>query len=113
MFVARDLHVAGAKDDSAKPPVELVPAEAIEAIARVMDFGRNKYVENGWKAVPQGFRRYLAALLRHAYALQKGEVLDPDSGLPHVYHIACNGAFLAYFHARGIACRPFEVEKGN
>jgi hypothetical protein len=108
--VMEDLHVPGAKDDSEKLPVELVPVEAIEAIATVMNFGRQKYTENGWKSVPKPFRRYLAALLRHVHALQKGEITDPDSGLPHIYHVACNAAFLVWFHETDMERCPFEPE---
>jgi hypothetical protein len=102
------LHVHGAKDDLSKLPVELVPVEAIEAIAKVMDFGRKKYTENGWKSVPQAYRRYLGALLRHSYALLRGEVMDNDSGMPHIYHIACNAAFLCWFHDTQLVRHPFE-----
>jgi hypothetical protein len=105
-----NLHVPGAKDDGGKLPVELVPVEAIEAMAEVLAFGREKYTEDGWKSVPQAFRRYMAANLRHAYAILRGEVIDPESGLPHVYHMHCNTGFMCYFHKRGIACRVFEVE---
>jgi hypothetical protein len=107
-----DLHVAGAKDDAAKLPVELVPPEAIEAIAEILDFGRQKYTEDGWKEVPNAYRRYTAAALRHIYAILRGELIDEDSGKPHVYHLACNAAFLCYLHKRGIACRPFPATSG-
>jgi len=102
------LHRPGVKDDGAKLPVELVPTEMIEAVAEIMDFGRQKYTEDGWKSVPNAYRRYMGALLRHAYAILRGELIDPESGKPHVFHLACNVAFLCYFHKRGIACRPFE-----
>jgi hypothetical protein len=98
--------VAGTKFDTNKLPVELVPAEAVEAIARVMDFGRKKYTENGWQTVPRGERRYFAAAYRHILAVQKTmpnlDVLlaDPDSGLPHLEHCICNLAFLMYLMAR-------------
>jgi hypothetical protein len=105
-----DLHTPGAKDDSAKLPVELVPTEMIEAVAEIMDFGRKKYTEGGWKTVPDAYRRYMGALLRHAYAILRGELIDKDSGKPHVYHLACNAAFMCYFHKQGVACRVFEVK---
>lgn len=88
---------AGTKFDADKLPVDLVPGEAIEAIAQVLDFGRKKYTENGWQSVPDAQRRYFAAALRHMIAFQKGEHFDPDSGLPHLDHALCNLAFLAFF----------------
>jgi hypothetical protein len=107
-FDEENFHAPGAKDDSAKLPVELVPPEAIEAIAEIMDFGRKKYSEAGWKKVPHAYRRYMGALLRHAYAILRGEINDPETGKPHIFHLACNAAFMCYFHKRGIACRVFD-----
>jgi hypothetical protein len=98
--------VPGTKFDTGKLPVELVPVEAVEAVARVMDFGRKKYTENGWQSVPNGERRYFAAAYRHILAVQKTmpdldvALADPDSGLPHLEHCLCNLAFLMYLMAR-------------
>jgi hypothetical protein len=103
--------VLGAKDDSDKLPVELVPPEMIEAVAEVMDFGRQKYTEDGWKLVPDAYRRFTASALRHIYAILRGELIDEDSGKPHVYHFACDAGFLCYFHKRGIACQVFPTDK--
>ena len=36
----------------------------------------------------------MAALLRHLMAYQAGEVNDPESGMPHLWHVATNAAFL-------------------
>jgi hypothetical protein len=47
---------------------------------------------DNWKKVaPQ---RYKDAAYRHWLAYLKGEKLDPESGLPHLHHCACNLAFL-------------------
>ena len=89
------------KFDDDKPMMHLVPLISVEAVAKVMTFGAKKYAPNGWKSVPDAINRYNSAMLRHMVAVQKGEVIDPDSGLPHIDHIACNAMFLSYFHNVG------------
>jgi hypothetical protein len=44
--------------------------------------------------VPEAPRRYTAALLRHLAAREQGEVCDPESGLLHAAHMACNAMFI-------------------
>lgn len=86
------------KYDGGKPQMDLVPLCSMYAVAQVMTFGAKKYSPNGWKTVPNAVPRYTAALLRHLTAIQLGEVIDPDSGLPHWDHVACNSMFLSWFH---------------
>lgn len=38
--------------------------------------------------------RYIAAAMRHFEAYRKGEKDDPESGMPHLWHCACNIMFL-------------------
>lgn len=85
------------KFDGDKPQMDLVPLSSVHAVAQVMTFGAKKYSANGWKDVPDARNRYTAAMLRHMTAVQDGEEIDPDSGLPHLDHIACNALFLSWF----------------
>jgi RecJ-like exonuclease len=82
-----------AKADAGKPRPTLVPVSLIEAVASVREYGVAKYHDpDNWKKVePQ---RYKDAAYRHWLAYIKGEKLDPESGLPHLHHCACNLAFL-------------------
>jgi hypothetical protein len=84
------------KYDAGKPQMDLVPLSSVYAVAEVMTFGAKKYSPNGWKTVPDAINRYTAAMLRHMTAIQNGEVIDPDSGLPHADHVACNALFLSW-----------------
>lgn len=62
-------------------------------IAEVLTFGARKYKPNNWrKCVDTG--RYLAAALRHLDAIERGEEVDPESGLKHRAHLATNVMFL-------------------
>ena len=82
-----------AKADQGKPRPTLVPVSLIEAVTAVRMFGTQKYgdPENWRKVEPQ---RYRDALYRHWLAYLKGEQNDPESGLPHLWHLVTNGSFL-------------------
>ena len=82
-----------AKADAGKPRPTLVPVSLIEAVASVREYGVAKYHDpDNWKKVE--LQRYKDAAYRHWLAYIKGEKLDPESGLPHLHHCACNLAFL-------------------
>ena len=82
------------KDTVSKPRLTLVPRKIIFAIARVREFGNRKYLtENSWKLNSR--RVYQDAAFRHFIAyLDDPDSLDEESGLPHLYHLATNIAFL-------------------
>lgn len=63
---------------------------AIELVSSISVFGATKYAWEGWRYVDDGFNRYSDAMVRHLTAEAKGEVLDPDSGLPHIGHACWN-----------------------
>ena len=85
------------KDDSSKPKLHLVPSKIIWAIAAVREYGNKKYPEGGennWKQVKDPMR-YWDALLRHVEEARNDPyAIDEESGLPHLWQICCNGAFL-------------------
>lgn len=83
-----------AKADAGKPRLTLVPPEIIWAIAEIREYGTKKYgdPENWRKISPQ---RYRDAMFRHMmFYLAAFHGKDPESGLPHLWHLACNVAFL-------------------
>lgn len=87
------------KFDGGKPRMDLLPPDALLAVAEVLTFGAQKYEANSWKQVEGGKERYEAALLRHWAAFKLGETNDPESGLNHWAHIACNALFLVHLHS--------------
>lgn len=90
-----DQHSPGAKLDGGKLRPALVLggfASAVQAMVKVGSDGARKYTDNGWKTVPNGKARYEDALLRHLLAHLSGEVLDPESGSPHISHCMWNAA---------------------
>ena len=83
-----------AKADMGKLRLTLVPIRLIQAVAAVREYGTKKYrdPENWRKVEPQ---RYRDALYRHWLAyLEEPAGVDEESGLPHLWHLACNAAVL-------------------
>lgn len=86
----------GTKFDKGKNRIELVPPEIIEGIAQVLTFGAGKYGDFNWRKGLE-YSRVVGALLRHIFAYMRGEREDPETGLSHLQHAACNLAFLVTF----------------
>lgn len=83
-----------AKADKGKLPLTLVPTAAIRAIARIRQYGVEKYKDpDNYKRVE--VERYRDAAYRHWLKyLDDPHGVDEESGLPHLWHCACNIAFL-------------------
>ena len=71
----------------------MCPVSLIFAVTAIREYGTSKYhdPENWRKVEPQ---RYRDAAYRHWLAYLSGEKVDEESGLPHLWHLACNIAFL-------------------
>ena len=82
------------KEDNGKPKISLVPPKIIYDIAKVREYGLEKYgTSESWKKVE--VERYWDAYLRHTLAcFDDLKSVDEESGLPHLYHAACNLAFM-------------------
>lgn len=83
-----------AKADAGKLRLTLVPSGIIRAIAKIRMYGNEKYHSpDNWRKVEP--ERYRDAAYRHFLAyLDDHSSLDEESGLPHLWHLACNIAFL-------------------
>lgn len=89
-----DTYNQAVKADGAKVRPSLVPTGITWAISAVREHGNAKYKDpDNWKLVePQ---RYVDAMYRHFLLfLEDPKSIDKDSGLPHLWHLACNAAFL-------------------
>lgn len=90
-----------AKADAGKLQLTMVPRRIIWDIAEVRRFGNMKYHDpDNWKQVEP--ERYRDAAYRHflAYLDDPGSK-DEESGLPHLWHLACNIAFLCEMEGEG------------
>lgn len=65
--------------------------------ADVFEYGRNKYAAWNWaKGFP--WSSVIGCAGRHLlFGMMRGEALDPESGLPHRGHLACNLVMLLTF----------------
>lgn len=109
--------------NAGKPPVTLIPTSFVRAlmgvfcprftleVARVLDFGRNKYAAYNWrKGGP--WMDVLASGFRHVLWYRSGETHDAESELHHLAHLGCNIAFLLEFVEQGTPTDDrFFVEK--
>ena len=69
---------------------ELLPLEDVEDIVRVYTAGAKKYGPDQWQNLPDGIRRYKAALLRHLVEFDKGNEIDEETGCHHLAAVAWN-----------------------
>lgn len=82
------------KYDSHKPRYSLLPLNALQSTVAVLEFGAQKYGPNNWSLCSDPIRYYDAAM-RHLIAFKSGELLDPESGHPHLSHAICSLMFLS------------------
>lgn len=89
-----------AKADAGKARLTLVPRKILYDIARIREYGNKKYHDpDNWKQVAP--ERYRDAMMRHMCAyLDDPDGVDEESGLPHLWHLACNVAFLCEMEDR-------------
>ncbi|MNL33500.1 hypothetical protein D3C87_1554150 [compost metagenome] len=84
----------GVKYDSNKLPLDLLDPVALAGLAEVLQFGAKKYAAHNWRG-GISYSRLIAALLRHSFAILRGEYIDDESGLPHIDHVGCCWMFLS------------------
>lgn len=92
---------SGLKHDGGKPRWSLLMrgcADALQAVVRVLTFGAQKYADDSWQGVQNGQQRYRDALYRHMNAIERGELVDDESGESHWAHVATNALFLYELH---------------
>ncbi len=73
---------------------------ALEELSRALQMGSEKYGVGNWLKVEDGNNRYLSALVRHLTAYHQGELLDKESGLSHLAHVAVNALFILDLETR-------------
>lgn len=92
----------GTKYDNGKPPVAeflLDFAPEIMDVAKVWQFGANKYAKSNWKKVENGKTRYMNALMRHLL-LSDYEPVDEESGMSHLVHVVFNALAVLHFEGK-------------
>lgn len=91
------------RKNEGKAMVELIDPQFILGIGQVLEMGARKYAKDNWKLSANTgdhsdfVRDRYGSLLRHACLALEGEQFDDESGLPHMYHVAANAMFIAYY----------------
>lgn len=94
-----DKILLGIKHDDGKPRLDLLPPLALDEVAKVLMFGAKKYDSWNW-AKGMEWHRNPAAAMRHSKAFLMGEDLDPETGLCHMAHAACDALFATEYYLR-------------
>jgi len=90
------------RHNDGKADLTLLPKIACEQEALVWEFGAKKYTRDNWKKL-WGDKTYEvanASLMRHAFAIASGELIDKETGLPHAAHIRCNAAMILEYQMK-------------
>jgi len=94
--VNSDERGSGARFNDGKPDFSLIPLCTLEDEARVWAYGKRKYAAWNWAKGMQ-WSVPLGCIMRHLAAWQRGEDIDPESGLPHLAHVSCNVRMLTLY----------------
>lgn len=88
----------GQKNDfaDAKLRWDLLPLQEIEDIVKAYTVGADKYGENNWKYLENGYNRYKAAMFRHLLEYEKGTEFDEETGCRHLAQVAWNAIAMLY-----------------
>lgn len=85
-----------------KPQVSLIDPDFLLDMAKVLEYGDEKYGVRDW-AKTEDYSRVscLDALFRHILAYSMGEINDRESGESHLIHAAARCMMLYYFQKTG------------
>ena len=102
----------GRKDDQGKLRYDLLPPDALEALAEIFTDGAAKYGEKNWSKGMAWSRPYAAAQ-RHLWQWWSGVDIDEESSRNHLAHAAVNILFLLAYSKRGVGTDDREVLDGE
>ncbi len=103
------------KADVGKPPLSLLPPEAMLEIAKVFGHGGRKYGIGNWRRHGvngdglDARNRYLSAAMRHIVSMMKLQDSDDESGLLHAAHAAACMMILIELRQASLVGVPSEV----
>jgi len=89
-----------ARHNAGKARYDLIPPDALEALAEVYTHGAAKYAARNWERGGP-WSVCFASCMRHLWRWWGGERLDKESGLPHLAHAAWNVMALLTYELRG------------
>lgn len=97
--------------NTGKVEYELIPTHLLENTARVFTFGKHKYSAWNWAKPGMKMSTIIGCIKRHLAAIERGEDVDPESGLPHTGHLGCN--LLMLEHVMRLVQDPANAEQDD
>lgn len=97
----------GKKFDDNKNRLDLIPADMLFELGRVLTMGSAKYGDRNWET-GINYNRVYGAALRHLLAWWNNENVDSESGISHLAHCICNLTFLLYYEQNGKKYEKFD-----
>lgn len=91
----------GHKADDGKPRFDLIPPEAMIALADLYRIGAEKYADRNWER-GMTWGRMFRAMMSHAWKWWMGEEHDPVDGQHHLTSVAWCAIALYTWHVRGV-----------
>lgn len=85
----------GVKADGGKPMPSLLHvslAKSMHSVVNVLTYGAGKYSPDNWRKVETV--RYVDAFYRHLDKHNRGEVIDAETGEPHLTAVITNLLFI-------------------
>lgn len=107
MNILTEAPTKGLRYNTGKLRWSLMDYRAMEPMIKVLMYGAEKYTvtlasgevvpgDNNWKKGID-MDKILDCAQRHLAALMNGELIDEESGLPHIGHLMCNTMMIAHF----------------
>ena len=87
----------GMRFNQGKLRYDLIPAYAMEQVAKVFTFGAIKYDDDNWRR-GMTWKSVIASMKRHTALIEAGEDYDSESHVYHAAHVAVNSLFLIEFY---------------
>lgn len=91
----------GLRFNDGKPRYDLLPPDALDALADHYRKGAEKYDARNWER-GMAWCKCFASLMRHGWAWLRGEDYDPETGTHHMIAVAWNAIALFVYHERKI-----------
>lgn len=90
----------GLRYNEGKPRYDLLPPEALDALATHYGAGAKKYADRNWER-GMAWCKCFASMMRHSWAWMRGEDIDPETGSHHMIAVAWNAiAIFTYYQRR-------------
>lgn len=91
----------GLRFNEGKRRFDLIPPDAMAALADLFTIGARKYAERNWER-GMAYSKVIASLDRHWNDFKAGIDRDPETGCLHITHVVWNAMALLTFKLRGI-----------